>query len=222
MSPRSILKCSSPAAHSAPSSSSHSASYPASLYSSALPYAPQQPNVHFPPSPSLAKTYPTFSVAAYDRAPIAVVKNDCALPERGCPGRTYDACSKARSRKDGVHPHPRAADIDASRRQSSLSLSHTSMRPPSLIPDVSSSESDESDGLVSPPEYLSSVSSAPMQSQHPQKVLSFLPYAPPPIQDREKREKKRRSLTHSMSSYKSEDGARSFAASSLEGCLGGF
>ncbi|OCH86267.1 hypothetical protein OBBRIDRAFT_248509 [Obba rivulosa] len=45
-----------------------------------------QPLVHFAPNPALARTH---SAAQYDRSPIVVMPNRCALPERGCPGRTY-------------------------------------------------------------------------------------------------------------------------------------
>jgi hypothetical protein len=45
--------------------------------------------VHFPPSPALTSTFACHSSTVYDRSPIVVVPNTCALPERGCPGRTY-------------------------------------------------------------------------------------------------------------------------------------
>ncbi|KAJ7222555.1 hypothetical protein GGX14DRAFT_664187 [Mycena pura] len=47
------------------------------------------PSVHFPPSPSLTRTFSAHSPAYYDRSPIEVAPNTCALPARGCPGRTY-------------------------------------------------------------------------------------------------------------------------------------
>ncbi|KAB5591657.1 hypothetical protein CTheo_4909 [Ceratobasidium theobromae] len=54
-----------------------------------LPYA--QANVHFPTAKrELVKTRVTHSPASYDRSPIVVSPNTCALPARGCPGRTYD------------------------------------------------------------------------------------------------------------------------------------
>ncbi|EMD32175.1 hypothetical protein CERSUDRAFT_99576 [Gelatoporia subvermispora B] len=45
--------------------------------------------VHFAPRPALAVVARTHSAAQYDRSPIVVQPNRCALPERGCPGRTY-------------------------------------------------------------------------------------------------------------------------------------
>ena len=51
---------------------------------------PQHRNtVHFPPSPTLTRTFSARSPSTYDRSPIVVLPNICALPARGCPGRTY-------------------------------------------------------------------------------------------------------------------------------------
>ena len=86
----------------------------------------QRPAVHFPPSPSLART---IEIPTYDRSPIVVVPNNCALPERGCPGRTY--YYEARCRQQQQQPPALGG-------------------PPPLIPDLSS-ESEESDGFISPP-----------------------------------------------------------------------
>ena len=103
--------------------------------------------------------------------------------------------------------------------------------PPPLVPDISSSESDESDGIVSPPpEYYvggagaatSFVSIASASQEHFDKALAFLPHAPStPKKDAQKRDKERKRRSSSPR-FKSEDGTRSFAASSLDGCLGGF
>ncbi|KAJ7596270.1 hypothetical protein C8J56DRAFT_284706 [Mycena floridula] len=86
--------------------------------------------VHFPPSPALTQFHETHSSTMYDRSSIVVTSNNpCALPARGCPGRTY---------YDGLprgHPHPRAFAQPAP--------------VPALIPDLSS-ESEESDGFLSP------------------------------------------------------------------------
>lgn len=124
--------------------------------------------VHFPPSPTLTRTYTAYPPSAYDRSPIEVAPNTCALPERGCPGRTYTLDGEPPARppppstrsQHGIHIHPRAvfynrspispswpSGIDdgpqrASRRSSPVQ--------PPLTPDLSS-ESDESDGFTSPP-----------------------------------------------------------------------
>jgi len=220
MSPRPILK------H---GSSSHHHSALSAIPPSALPYPPEPHQVHFPPPTALSKTYPTHSVTSYDRAPIVVTRNDCQLPERGCPGRTYDGSPKSRKHLEGRHPHPRASE-----HSSTHDMGRS--RPPPLVPDISSSESDESDGIVSPPcEYNPAVSIPPLNLPSPHhsmahsqevldKALAFLPHAPSPCKEREreKRDRKRRSQNSSVTKFKSEDCARSFAASSLDGCLGGF
>ncbi|KAF7297133.1 hypothetical protein MIND_00946200 [Mycena indigotica] len=71
-------------------------------------------NVHFPSSPSLARTFATHSSTQYDRSPIEVSPNACELPARGCPGRTYYDGSKPKSGNShnplitGKALHPRA------------------------------------------------------------------------------------------------------------------
>lgn len=125
--------------------------------------------VHFPPSSSLTThTFSVYSSSAYDRSPIVVSPNSCALPERGCPGRTYTLDDPATSIPSATpkrgHPyggrdlHPRAIAFNASRQQRQVDsdsdgdrtpTATTSSLPP-LIPDLSS-ESEESDGFTSPP-----------------------------------------------------------------------
>ncbi|KAF8686563.1 hypothetical protein RHS04_00118 [Rhizoctonia solani] len=110
------------------SSSSGAASGSIGGTSEMLPYA--QANVHFPTAKrELVKTRVTHSPASYDRSPIVVLPNSCALPARGCPGRTYDPTAMGRS-------------TSAPRRRPSTPC-------PGLIADEGSS--DDSDGLVSPP-----------------------------------------------------------------------
>jgi len=107
-------------------------------------YPNRAQGVRFPPSPATC-TYSAYSAAAYDRSPIVVTPNNCALPERG--GRTYtlDESQTRRGISFARDYHPRA-------------LAFASFRPalPQLIPDVSSSESDEresdeSDSWFAPP-----------------------------------------------------------------------
>jgi hypothetical protein len=149
--------------------------------------------VHFPPSPSLTThTFSVYSAAAYDRSPIIVSPNSCALPERG--GRTYSldddpASSLTRSHYGDLHPRAFPA---ASR---SIYPSPGSAHPPPLVPDLSS-ESEESDGVASP--HLDSTHVPPSSHLHglaiPQdkyksfdssyatssSALSFLPHPPSP------------------------------------------
>ncbi|KAI5116864.1 hypothetical protein M0805_001746 [Coniferiporia weirii] len=67
----------------------------------ALPYPPPPPKVHFPPTPCTHQTYPTHSVSSYDKAPIVVLPNDCTLPERGCPGQMYNSASDKGTQSSG-------------------------------------------------------------------------------------------------------------------------
>jgi len=94
--------------------------------------------VHFPPSPA-TRTYSAYSAAAYDRSPIVVAPNNCALPERG--GRTYTL--------EESQPH---RGISFARDFHPRALAFASPRPalPQLIPDLYS-ESDESDGWSAAP-----------------------------------------------------------------------
>jgi hypothetical protein len=79
------------AASSAPASASAGASptnpFPFALCSSVV----GGPRVHFPPAPGLCQTHLTHSPSIYDRAPIVVLPNVCALPARN--ERTYTPSS---------------------------------------------------------------------------------------------------------------------------------
>ncbi|KAF9778884.1 hypothetical protein BJ322DRAFT_459217 [Thelephora terrestris] len=106
----------------------------------------KQAVVHFPPSPIISKTFVAHSPAIYDRSPIVVVPNSCALPERGCPGRTYTL--ERNCRRSNEFGGLRTLFGDESTE---------SLLPPPLIQDTSSSSSDESsDGLAPLPLHLSS------------------------------------------------------------------
>ncbi|RPD60426.1 hypothetical protein L226DRAFT_574395 [Lentinus tigrinus ALCF2SS1-7] len=126
------------------------------------------PLVRFPPQTAL--THTLGNALPYDRSPIVVLPNRCALPERGCPGRTYapeDPTASSHTRRTkrtslspvgGKHLHPRAVDghdprhdDDPTPRQSPRVDYHPL---PPLIPDLSSESSEESDGVASPPPEL--------------------------------------------------------------------
>lgn len=106
------------------------------------------PHVHFPPSPALASTHTTHSPTVYDRAPIAVSPNLCALPERG--GRVYTSMARTPTgitTFPGDYFHPRAFDAPGP-----PDVPGTPFNPPSLIPDLSPSESsDDNDGVSDSP-----------------------------------------------------------------------
>ncbi|KAL4063033.1 hypothetical protein V8B97DRAFT_1597271 [Scleroderma yunnanense] len=137
--------------------------------------------VHFPPSPTLTRVHVVHSSTSYDRSPIVVSPNACALPERGCPGRTYvlddelprRSLPSQRRSNNGNHVHPRATSNYISSPPSRLGeddptrapLRPSPLVPPPLIPDLSS-ESDESDGFISlPPSLNVSMTPAPSISK---------------------------------------------------------
>ncbi|KAI5887776.1 uncharacterized protein SCHCODRAFT_02602402 [Schizophyllum commune H4-8] len=145
--PRPILK----ASHSAGPPSTHSHLQPpherAFPTSSSGPPTPSR-GVHFPPSPRLTRTFSAHPPSDYDRSPIVVAPNTCALPERF--GRVYtgeEDKATARSARSprvenrgngyGFPTHPQYGYAPC----------------PPLTPDASS-ESDDSDACASPPPDL--------------------------------------------------------------------
>ncbi|KAI0053397.1 hypothetical protein FA95DRAFT_1601041 [Auriscalpium vulgare] len=177
--------------------------------------APQR--VHFPPSPALASTHLTHAANDYDRAPIVVMPNACALPARN--DRTYTPCDdhpRKRAPRPSHTPHfppaypatPRAHDP----------FPPTALPP--LVPDLSS-ESDESDTTPPSAPLLAPISLRLPSSAHAPKPrpsdLAFLPHPPSPEQERGRKRSPVRARGHRSSARRSE-----FAAPELEGCLGGF
>jgi len=69
---------------------------------SSCPNIFDSPHVHFPPTPTLTSTAITHSPFMYDRAPIVVTPNTCALPERG--GRKFVG-SNSNQGLGYFHPH---------------------------------------------------------------------------------------------------------------------
>lgn len=61
------------------------------------------PHVHFPPTPILTSTATTHSSYSYDRAPIVVSPNVCALPERG--SRKFIGSNGNQGGLGYFHPH---------------------------------------------------------------------------------------------------------------------
>ncbi|KAF6761372.1 hypothetical protein DFP72DRAFT_38976 [Ephemerocybe angulata] len=122
-------------------------------------------HVHFPPTPILTSTALTHSPNVYDRAPISVSPNNCALPERGC--RVYGSDDAQGSPPTSTSPPesyflPKRPEMMHSLQAwavdghhsmllqpSPSSARYTIPPPPSLIPDMSS-ESDDSDPCASP------------------------------------------------------------------------
>ncbi|KAJ6541662.1 hypothetical protein B0H19DRAFT_1174097 [Mycena capillaripes] len=188
---------------------------PESPFSNPLPFAACSsrvllfsPHVHFPSTPRLTLTAVTHSPGTYDRAPIAVSPNSCAMPERG--GRVYSP-SEAPLPK-GSYFHPRAFEA-------------CEPEPPPLMPDLSSETDESTEECVSPksasPEPRVAVRMqgtpypTPIPCTHSQEefdhALSFLPHPPVPIAKRVL--ERRRSPRRPRSAFEDTD---------CEGCLGGF
>ncbi|KAJ7065325.1 hypothetical protein C8F01DRAFT_739575 [Mycena amicta] len=165
------------------------------------------PHVHFPTYPCTL-TGAAHSPGTYDRKPILVSPNSCALPERG--GRVYGT-------PKGSYFHPRAYEAcDAPEPDSDSE--------PEAVPDLglfsSTSESSECD-CASPDPLLHVAGAPPLRSIHSQEhVLSFLPHPHPPTPglglhpvQRERRKKPRPRRTPGSFRRPEDDG---------DGCLGGF
>ncbi|EPQ61042.1 hypothetical protein GLOTRDRAFT_109274 [Gloeophyllum trabeum ATCC 11539] len=203
-------------------------------------------SVHFPPSHGLTKTFDTHSAAAYDRSPIVVSRNACALPERGCPGRTYglnddeemDARGRTRHAKD---------DRRARRSRPLAAEGYTSSSPPGVLPPLipDQSESDDSDSSSSsghaPFRVSPAASSIPMSIPTKSPTygfyssppgLSFLPHPHHEQRECERPRGRSRTRPHGDVSAKEQNHSRrqptykSFSHDNVlvgdEGCLGGF
>lgn len=185
---------------------------------------PNSPHVHFPPTPTLTSTHTTHSPFAYDRAPIVVSPNICALPERG--GRVYSPQTSpvfTHKPPKGCYFHPRA--FEACERE----VLDERFNTPLLIPDLSSSSSSETsddsevDNNPPAPSSIPLISIGPSQdftyplsqSHSPEQLaaaLSFLPH--PPSVRKDRRKPKKQGTGDCFQSVTSE--------LSIEGCLGGF
>ncbi|KAF9786701.1 hypothetical protein BJ322DRAFT_1051460 [Thelephora terrestris] len=188
--------------------------------------------VHFPPSPRLSTFQLTYSPHLYDRSPLVVQPNVCALPGRG--ERVYveedndnatqdDIIRDSIPLRDGYLPleHP----LESVTYPHSLDYSSSS----------SNTESDESDSSLSTPPDPTNPGATPLIASHPFDLLGpslsrrrsdsdmfgFLPH--PPNSEKPKRSKRssRRTYsdTHLLGSTFSET---SFSTPAFEGCLGGF
>ncbi|KIY65286.1 hypothetical protein CYLTODRAFT_456447 [Cylindrobasidium torrendii FP15055 ss-10] len=157
-------------------------------------------HVHFPPTPAIvSSTEATHSAEAYDRAPITVSPNECALPERN--GRVYSEDDNAESSSTAMgsyfHPHAfRACELEPHSAPSLSIIPSTSL---SILP-LDASTSD----LPSPASPLSPPSSSEEESDWTMKRTKKIK-ARPTI----KRRKTSREIPK-------DDG------DGLEGCLGGF
>ncbi|KAG1731371.1 hypothetical protein EDB19DRAFT_1737796 [Suillus lakei] len=198
--------------------------------------------VHFPPSPTLTRTYSAYPPSTYDRSPIVVAPNTCALPERGCPGRTYTLDEELSPSKLG--------GIDDGSQCTPWRSSPTQ---PPLIPDLSSG-SDESDGS-SPDSYNASLKPSPSipwpprtlgdpngylmtpsydqygysnNSPNVHSTLPFLPYSPSPNDTHKVRRQKQkdrpweRERASKYGAYAMDDEARDKPSHRPYALYGGF
>ncbi|KAI0731724.1 hypothetical protein BC629DRAFT_638035 [Irpex lacteus] len=117
-----------------------------------------QPTVRFPPTPALVtRTFLAHPSTEYDRTPIVVAPNACKLPARGCPGRTYlpssPSSSPSHSSSSYGHSNFNGQERERGRRGRGRSpatrrthaSSTTGVALPPLVPDLTSSSSDDDD-----------------------------------------------------------------------------
>jgi len=160
--PRSILKC-----------------------SPVIPQTPHPPHgsVRFPSSPKLSTVHLTHCPTSYDRTPIVVLPNSCALPERNCrsysPNGTPNPANPTQSSNWGKELHPSVFNRTSPNHvQFGNGTYEGSLLPPPLTSDDGSSE--ESDGLASPPPEF--VSNPPSRQNVPSQAhLHSAPLSHPPI-----------------------------------------
>jgi len=134
------------------------------------------PHVHFPPTPTLTSTEITHSPFTYDRAPIVVAPNLCALPERG--GRKIIGGNINQGGRGYFHPHAKF-QVEAVRveRDSSETVSPAIFSASVTLGNVNDCGSV---GLLkkkrSPPmyKYDEQYSSHNQHNQHAQDVISSL------------------------------------------------
>jgi len=187
--------------------------------------------VHFPPTPCLSTFQFTHSPQLYDRSPLIVQPNVCALPGRGERVYLVEDCDSA-LQDDIIHD-----SIPLRDDRFQYDRPHEATYPPNLEYSSSSTqpESDESEGPVLTPPDPSNFSATALIATHPPDllgpsltrrrsdgdVLSFLPH--PPSSEKPKRPKRTLKRTYSekrlFGCTFSED---SFSTPAFEGCLGGF
>jgi len=117
------------------------------------------PHVHFPPSPMMTKVSTTHSAFSYDRKPIEVLPNICALPERGerkVGGNTRNSMSM---KEQGGYFHPRAYENESTLPASNPPNGFRTSPPINANHAQSSSSSYERDGHLDVPPLVFDISS---------------------------------------------------------------
>ncbi|KZO94414.1 hypothetical protein CALVIDRAFT_528891 [Calocera viscosa TUFC12733] len=180
----------------------------------------QQRAVHFPAPTNLHRIHPTHSRQEYDRTPIAPpseVERSCALPARGCPGKTYDAYAI-----DRIRPAPTPLQ----------GLGPAA--PPLTFSGSSSEESDEAYSSMHDHEPVPAYTSSAMPPRQVTgyQAMQFLPHAPSKRrsnsparreQAEDERERSRADMPRMMRPCKGQPAQwNEWSADDDGGCLGGF
>jgi hypothetical protein len=198
----------------------------------ALPFSACTSSIHstrvsFPPTPKLTSNRLTYPAQAYDRSPIVVAPNECAMPARGSRATAVAGPSTPRaSRSRSPRSYHTSQQPDSYFAANAPSAPATSGHiPPLTWSGSSSSESDESDGPFTPPmpdaattpraARFNALGLTPSNGVH-DSALAFLPHPPSP-----EREKKRRSATPAARTRRTSPPS-SFSITADDGCLGGF
>ncbi|TFK18214.1 hypothetical protein FA15DRAFT_675480 [Coprinopsis marcescibilis] len=201
--------------------------------SSPLPFAStarmlDSPRVHFPPTPTLVSVALTHSPISYDRAPIQVTPNTCALPERGA--RTYsltedteDMSSSSYTAPWTIRPRPGRVIYGRSGEGHSSPLAsdlYDIISSPSMFLHTFSSESEDTSegmsGLPGSPIHNSKTMDANARSiEHASLLLS-------PEAKKGKNPPRKSKTTAYHSSRNVSYGLQSSNDPDFEGCLGGF
>lgn len=220
--------------------------------STALPFSKcatlHTPHVHFPPTPTMVTSTHIVPGCTYDRAPIRVSLNSCALPERNC--RIFGECGNDEEgskqmvsswKQDYFHPQANQTFEPIPRTTSPVSISDSLQE--------LCFESDESDDLIfsrqpelSPSTVISSIAVyssqsafSPSKDTSDSKTAAQLTFVPPtPAAPANVMAGRRRSTGKSSLNRSCSPAGRtvirsrrsiilnSICAEDLDGCLGGF
>lgn len=174
--------------------------------------SPSLRRVHFPPTPTLTSTYAAHSSATYDRSPVSVSPNQCALPGRHerefvCSDDSY---SYQTAEIKGGYFHPRA--YEACTPEPSVSFEH--------------------DGLVTPPpntairripvRFTAADSTIPITRHTQDEIDTAFTFLQHPSQAKEKRGMKRNSRRKGTGHLSSDRAGFAMPSLDFDGCLGGF
>lgn len=212
----------------------------------ALPFATcasiLSPRVHFPPTPSMvASTHPVHSPQTYDRKPIVVSPNSCALPDRGerklySPPTEFEVERRDRSRSrrssklehvKGSYFHPRAYEAC---EPEPLDVDDACLSPPLLVRDTSTSDEYDSDSsdeepVTTPPDpkfAAVTIADVTLSATLPTRYSRACAQGPDAQVQGKSVEEQRPLLVRSSKRPSIRFGPQEYPAIVDEGCLGGF